>query len=426
MGIVLMQENGRRMRTPTGIIKNNPASVSLPDELRNFHKHLSLSGDPPNALLSLPDDLLLYLIAAIRNTPLSPPDLSPDDWQNFLTLLRPHMIFPLITFHVRTWPEDCQPPQEIMAYLDGVLLYAAARNLLAGRQIQLVTDALKDAGIPVILLKGHALARTVYPDPALRQSNDIDLLVQPHNIPAAEEVLEKLGYVCPAKTFYISQHENHDETFSPPGKGLLIELHWVTDYAYALFPDGWLDDAFSRRIPIRSGDLSCDTLSHSDHFLYLASHNVFQHMSMRLDWVYDISCIMREVKTLDDWKKLGEQSVELHTRIPMELSLTAASLWTGCELPAGVNDFSTWPVPCERELWLLKYSAANNTSPSVSWDVYAYMIMQGQPGIRKKLRSVWLLIFPPTPLLTKYRKYSSPADIPLAHIRRWFNIVKYR
>ncbi|MCX6688455.1 MAG: nucleotidyltransferase family protein, partial [Methanoregula sp.] len=235
----------------------NPAAPrSLPERLREFHEHLPLSGDPPNALLSLSDDLLCYLIAAIRNTPCSPPDLSPDDWQNLLTLLRPYMIFPLITSHLRNWPEECQPPQKIMDYLNRVFLYAVARNLLAGRQIQAVTDALKGAGIPVILLKGHALARTVYPDPALRQSSDIDLLVQPHNIPASEEVLEKLGYVCPAKIFHISQYEHHHETFSPPGKGLPIELHWVTDNAFDLFPDGWLDDAFSRRISIRSGDLS--------------------------------------------------------------------------------------------------------------------------------------------------------------------------
>jgi hypothetical protein len=421
MGFILIQENGRRMRTPTCTSDNEPSLVCLHDALINFHKKLPLAGNPLNALLSLSDDLLTYLIAAIRNTPCPPPDLSHDDWYNFLALLHPHMIFPLITFHLRSWPEECRPPQEIMEYLNRVLLLAAARNLLAGRQIQSVTGALKDAGIPVILLKGHALARTVYPDPALRQSSDIDLLVQPHNIPASEEILEKLGYVCPVKTFHISQNEHHHEIFSPQGKGLHIELHWVTDNAFDLFPGGWLDDAFLRRIPIRSGDLSCDTFSHSDHLLYLAFHNVFQHWSMRLDWVYDISRMMREFTTQDDWKELGQQSVEHHTRIPMELSLTAASLWTGCGLPAGVENFSTWPVPYERELRLLKYSAAHHTS------LYScvYLIMQGQPGIREKLRYGWRFTLPPPALLYQYRRSPSPADIPLAYLRRWFSIVKY-
>ena len=43
-------------------------------------------------------------------------------------------------------------------------------------------DALEAAGIPSALLKGPALARTVYPDPALRQSVDIDLLVRPGDV----------------------------------------------------------------------------------------------------------------------------------------------------------------------------------------------------------------------------------------------------
>ena len=400
----------------------NPEPLSLQNTLKTFHRGLPLSGDPPNALLALPDDLLTYLIAAIRNAPRPAPDISPDDWQSFLALLRPHWIVPLLASHVRAWPEECRPPPEIMDDLNRVFLMAAARSLLAGRQIQSATDALNDAGIPVILLKGHALARTVYPDPALRQSSDIDLLVQPHDIPASEEVLEKLGYVCPAKTFHLSQYEHHHETFSPPGKGLHIELHWVTDHAYDLFPEGWLDEAFSRRIPIRSDDLSCDTFSHADHLLYLAFHNIFQHWTMRLDWVYDISRMMGEFTTQDDWKELGQQSVKLHIRIPLELSLTAASLWTGCELPAGVGNFSTWPVPCERELRLLKYSAARHAS------LYScvYLIMQGQPGIREKLRYGWRFILPPSPLLHEYRRSPSPADIPLAHLRRWFSIVKYR
>jgi hypothetical protein len=79
MGIILMQENGQLMQTSTSTSKNNPAPVALPDALRNFHKHLPLAGDPPNALLSLSDAHLTYLIAAIRNTPSQLPGRSFSD-----------------------------------------------------------------------------------------------------------------------------------------------------------------------------------------------------------------------------------------------------------------------------------------------------------------------------------------------------------
>jgi len=47
----------------------SPPDPSLPARLRAFHEGLPLAGDPPNALLSLPDDRILYLAAVLRDTP---------------------------------------------------------------------------------------------------------------------------------------------------------------------------------------------------------------------------------------------------------------------------------------------------------------------------------------------------------------------
>ncbi len=109
---------------------------SLPACLREFHQRLPLAGDPPNAVLSLPDDRLLYLVAILRDTPQQPPVLDPEEWQAFLDLLRPHGVFPLLAYRLRSWPENCRPPLEVVAYLDRLFLYAAARSMRAGRQRQ--------------------------------------------------------------------------------------------------------------------------------------------------------------------------------------------------------------------------------------------------------------------------------------------------
>ena len=53
-----------------------PPDPSLPGRLREFHARLPLAGDPPNALLALPDDRLLYLAALLRVTPQPAPALS--------------------------------------------------------------------------------------------------------------------------------------------------------------------------------------------------------------------------------------------------------------------------------------------------------------------------------------------------------------
>ena len=179
-----------------------PPDPTLPGRLREFHERLPVAGDPLNGLLSLPDDRLLYLAALFRDTPQPAPTLLLEEWQAFLDLLRPHGVYPLMAYRLRAWPEVCRPPAEVMAWLNRVFLFAAARSMRAGRQIQEVVDALEAAGIPSVLLKGPALARTVYPDPALRQSTDIDLLVRPGNVIAAEGVLQELilHMDSPAKT----------------------------------------------------------------------------------------------------------------------------------------------------------------------------------------------------------------------------------
>jgi hypothetical protein len=68
-----------------------PPDPSLPARLRAFHLRLPLAGDPPNALLALPDDRLLYLAAVLRDTPQPAPALSLDEWRGFQDLLDHHV-----------------------------------------------------------------------------------------------------------------------------------------------------------------------------------------------------------------------------------------------------------------------------------------------------------------------------------------------
>ena len=134
----------------------SPLDPSLPARPREFHRQLLLAGTPPNALLSLPDERILYLAAILRDTLVPAPALLLEEWQEFLDNLQPHGVYPLMAYRLRAWPA------EVMAWLNRVFLFAAARAMRSGRQIQEVVDALEEAKIPSVLLKGPALARTVY------------------------------------------------------------------------------------------------------------------------------------------------------------------------------------------------------------------------------------------------------------------------
>ncbi len=399
----------------------SPPAPSLPARLRAFHERLPLAGDPPNAVLSLPDDQVLYLVAILRDTPQPPPAMSPDEWQGFLDTLRPHGVYPLMAHRLRSWPAECRPPAEVMEWLNRGFLYAAARAMRAGRQIQEAVDALEAAGIEPVLLKGPALARSVYPDPALRQSCDLDLLVRPADVPAAEGVLGGLGYANPGREFSVSEHGYHHQVFTAPKNGITLELHWALDAEYDMSPADWVEEVIARRVPVAAKDLACHTLSRPDHLLFLAFHNVFVHRSLRLDWVVDTALLMAQPGGSADWEGVIGRSVAHHVRIPLELAVLSAGFWTGLSPPPGLADPSAWPGPGERERRLWPYAATRHTSVLSGF----YLALQGQPGFVEKLRYGIRYVVPPAPSMAKFRRSDSPLDLPLAHLRRWARIFRY-
>ena len=72
---------------------------------------------------------------------------------------------------------------------------AIALELVRGREIASVLDALARAGIRPILLKGVPLAYTLYDAPSLRPYEDVDALVRRTEVDAIKRAMAPLGYV---------------------------------------------------------------------------------------------------------------------------------------------------------------------------------------------------------------------------------------
>ena len=103
-------------------MRPEPSDPSVPSSL-------PLAGDRG----TLPDDRLLYLAAILRGTPVPAPALSPEAWQGFLDVLKPHGVHPLMAYRLRA---ECRPPAEVMGHLNRIFLNVAARSMKAGRTCQ--------------------------------------------------------------------------------------------------------------------------------------------------------------------------------------------------------------------------------------------------------------------------------------------------
>ena len=201
----------------------------------------------------------------------------------------------------------------------------------------------------------------------------------------------------------------------------MVEIHWMADFGFGYFPKNWLDNSLKRKIHVQSKDLIFDTLHPEDHLQFLVFHNVILHNHRRLDWIVDISRLIRDFTINDDWKSLERSSVTHHTRIPVEIALKEAILWSGNTLPSKFSDFSTWPSPSEWEERMWKYAAIQETS----FLAVFHLRLKRLPGFVEKLKYCGRFILPPSHLMIEYRRSESSWDPYLAHIRRWWSFIDY-
>lgn len=112
-----------------------------------------------------------------------------------------------------------------------------------------VHEALEARGVRALPIKGLALARLAYGDPAERAFRDVDLLLAPDDVERAEDALARLGYRDahePAVRRAYREHHFHI-VLCGPGRPF-VEVHWgVTrpDEPYGIATDDLLHGAFT-------------------------------------------------------------------------------------------------------------------------------------------------------------------------------------
>ncbi len=165
--------------------------------------------------------------------------------------------------------------------------------------------ALDAHAIRVVPLKGPALAERLYPDPSVRPSSDLDLLVAPGDLDRAAAALATLGYqpeAGPADRYHRAHHHHiHLLRAQPP----MIELHFR---AYAGFgivvpADALLARAAERRT---ARGRRIWVPAPEDEWLYLAVHAA-GHAFERLIWLHDLKLLLRRHPDLD-WTAVADRA----------------------------------------------------------------------------------------------------------------------
>ena len=195
--------------------------------------------------------------------------------------------------------------------LKGIHRQAWSRNQVLFHKVRPLVEELRRDGIPVLLLKGAALALRAYPDPGCRPMRDVDLLVP---TTAARNVLVKLesagwkitcwkppGY--PESFFQFL----HAAGFEAPD-GARVDLHW---HALTVCCHQSADDLFWRfsepldflGIPVRT----CDS---TEHLLQTCAHGVVWSPVPPVRWAADAVLLLRSARPVD-WERLTRTACDL-------------------------------------------------------------------------------------------------------------------
>lgn len=231
----------------------------------------------------------------------------------------------------------------------------ATRSRLLARREQVdavgreVIDALETAGVEVRLLKGAALARSLYRDAEARGYFDVDLLVASSRLDQARRVLRERGFRNRTERRGIADdvagtlHADDWYRLVPDHGAVSVDLHWRLQGCGAPAEDQWrVLSAESGVVELSGGP--AQTLAAAGQALHLALHAV-QHGVEDIKAIGDLRLGL-ERWPVSTWREAADLAGELEATEAMAGGLRL--------LPAGavLADRLGLP-PAEAVLWEL-------------------------------------------------------------------------
>lgn len=253
--------------------------------------------------------------------------LTSAEWADLPTQAERHGLSPLVYTHLRA--ADAPIPQPVRRQLQGLYVRHRHANQVRGRILGEILDAFARDAIPVLVLKGGALAHTVYPEPGLRPMSDLDLLVPRRALGPAQHALSALDFtVAPSADATPAHRHLTEATRQVKGLRVVVELHYKLRSDYFDYARAYVHSILRRRPahgpgtgaghfdalaligPPRPFDLNGNpayTLSLEDTLGHLCWH-LTSHVNVwdfaRLIWVADVVGLAERYADEIDWHRV--------------------------------------------------------------------------------------------------------------------------
>lgn len=202
------------------------------------------------------------------------------------------------------------------------------------RRLGEVVDVLEAAGVRVAVLKGAALAPRLYEGLGERPFSDLDLLVDPAQVPAAAAALGTLGFEPDPPRHLDDLELRHAATFrAPPGPA--VDLHW--NLLKFSVPPALTPHLLAASPRVDLGGFEAGVLAPADHLFHALVHGVDRPESTAPKWALDAALWIQSPPEAIDWERLVQLTLDFRQVHVVEQGLGYLAEDLGLAVPEAVR-----------------------------------------------------------------------------------------
>jgi hypothetical protein len=379
----------------------------------------------------------LRILVDLVSERIAPQEIPSALWPELISLALVHGTAPLLNRVLKKRGPDLLPKAQMQA-LAHAARRAAWADLFFEAGVRRISRAMEAAEIPAVWLKGASLARTVYPESALRPMGDLDLLVGFAKREAAISVLKELGFqfaadillrppsgknaAQPGKTAetYLKHLALHHDVLKGGKDGsVTVELHFglqAYNQAHELLPERHLTWFMENPQAFYSDQKApCLAPSPEAHLLYLAAHHMIQHGEEKAMLMRDLDIHLLIMHTRPNWDIIPDKAAELGWTAGVSRALERAMDFFSTPVPEAVMERLRHIRPVDEDPYILQ----RKKTPGGRWDS-AKARIQSLSG-KEKVRYVFQNLVPTPSYMRK--RYAIPWSHPVLpyYPYRWFD-----
>ena len=235
-------------------------------------------------------------------------------------------VVPSVYLQLRRGAQSGRVPRPVAEGLKHLYYRDTIRGVAKRELLRAALLRFAEASVPVIVLKGAALATLVYPSHALRPTRRIELLVHRRDLTRVEAVLRSLREAPGAPVG------------GPQGYALLDVRHHIFGQssmeempAAVRIP---IEDFWARARPVQIASVPTLVFGHEDLLLHLAMHLTADAFVGRVRTLCDIGETCRRYGDAIDWNELIARACAYDLAKPLYYSLRLARELVGAGVPS--------------------------------------------------------------------------------------------